>query len=239
MTVGNSLKGVATPEKKQEIDHARRKKSAGVSLQTQEYISSVRESPLNEHEAEAQSLNERPRGDTNLDAGEQNHGSHVKRKRGRPKGSKNKRKRANFEKAQKPNAEKDEQRSRGKTKPATSKRSKSKKSNARNIRVVALGSGQEVGRSCILLTLNNFNILLDCGMHPGYNELNEKFPDFARLHELTNSSSHKTLTEVMRALDRKVAQFCLHFNWISLRVQCHHVLCVIIPPFSDMFALWY
>ena len=105
-------------------------------------------------------------------------GPPIKRRVGRPKGSKTKKSRAkrqlncgNF-----PDAKKNE----------------------RNIRVVALGSGQEVGRSCILLSLNEYNILLDCGMHPGFNTLSEKFPQFDRLYELTNSSRDKPLTEVNR-----------------------------------------
>lgn len=36
------------------------------------------------------------------------------------------------------------------------------------IKVVPLGAGQDVGRSCILLSINNKNIMLDCGMHMGY-----------------------------------------------------------------------
>ena len=36
------------------------------------------------------------------------------------------------------------------------------------IKVVPLGAGQDVGRSCILLSINNKNVMLDCGMHMGY-----------------------------------------------------------------------
>lgn len=32
------------------------------------------------------------------------------------------------------------------------------------------GAGQDVGRSCILLSIGNKNIMLDCGMHMGYND---------------------------------------------------------------------
>jgi integrator complex subunit 11 len=45
------------------------------------------------------------------------------------------------------------------------------------IKVVPLGAGQDVGRSCILLTICNKNIMLDCGMHMGYND-HRRFPDF-------------------------------------------------------------
>lgn len=46
-----------------------------------------------------------------------------------------------------------------------------------NIKVTPLGAGQDVGRSCILVTLNGKNIMFDCGMHMGYQD-ERKFPDF-------------------------------------------------------------
>lgn len=33
-----------------------------------------------------------------------------------------------------------------------------------------VGAGQDVGRSCILLSIGGKNIMLDCGMHMGYND---------------------------------------------------------------------
>jgi len=46
------------------------------------------------------------------------------------------------------------------------------------IKVTPLGAGQDVGRSCILLSIGNKNIMLDCGMHMGYND-DRRFPDFS------------------------------------------------------------
>eukprot|EP00105_Crassostrea_gigas_P000817 XP_011412767.1 PREDICTED: integrator complex subunit 11 [Crassostrea gigas] len=48
---------------------------------------------------------------------------------------------------------------------------------ASEIKVTPLGAGQDVGRSCILLTIGGKNIMLDCGMHMGYND-ERRFPDF-------------------------------------------------------------
>lgn len=45
------------------------------------------------------------------------------------------------------------------------------------MRVVPLGAGQDVGRSCILVTVGSKNIMFDCGMHMGYND-ERRFPDF-------------------------------------------------------------
>uniref|UniRef100_A0A1B6MGT3 Integrator complex subunit 11 n=1 Tax=Graphocephala atropunctata TaxID=36148 RepID=A0A1B6MGT3_9HEMI len=45
------------------------------------------------------------------------------------------------------------------------------------IGITPLGAGQDVGRSCILLHINEKNIMLDCGMHMGYND-ERRFPDF-------------------------------------------------------------
>ncbi|XP_026056007.1 integrator complex subunit 11-like isoform X3 [Carassius auratus] len=46
------------------------------------------------------------------------------------------------------------------------------------IRVTPLGAGQDVGRSCILVSIGGKNIMLDCGMHMGYND-DRRFPDFS------------------------------------------------------------
>ncbi|VDO96723.1 unnamed protein product [Soboliphyme baturini] len=46
------------------------------------------------------------------------------------------------------------------------------------IKVVPLGAGQEVGRSCILVTIGGYNVMLDCGMHMGYSD-ERRFPDFS------------------------------------------------------------
>lgn len=45
------------------------------------------------------------------------------------------------------------------------------------IRLDILGAGQDVGRSCILLTISNRSILLDCGAHPGFAD-SRRFPNF-------------------------------------------------------------
>lgn len=46
-----------------------------------------------------------------------------------------------------------------------------------DIKVTPLGAGQDVGRSCILISIGGKNIMLDCGMHMGYND-DRRFPDF-------------------------------------------------------------
>ncbi|XP_063292382.1 integrator complex subunit 11 [Pelobates fuscus] len=45
------------------------------------------------------------------------------------------------------------------------------------IKVTPLGAGQDVGRSCILVSIRGKNIMLDCGMHMGFND-DRRFPDF-------------------------------------------------------------
>uniref|UniRef100_A0A914V6H5 Integrator complex subunit 11 n=1 Tax=Plectus sambesii TaxID=2011161 RepID=A0A914V6H5_9BILA len=46
------------------------------------------------------------------------------------------------------------------------------------IKVVPLGAGQDVGRSCILVSIGGKNVMLDCGMHMGYSD-DRRFPDFS------------------------------------------------------------
>lgn len=35
---------------------------------------------------------------------------------------------------------------------------------------VPAGAGQDVGRSCILVSIGGKNVMLDCGMHMGFND---------------------------------------------------------------------
>ncbi|CAF4426141.1 unnamed protein product, partial [Adineta steineri] len=46
------------------------------------------------------------------------------------------------------------------------------------IRILPLGAGQDVGRSCILITMGGKNIMLDCGLHMGFHD-DRRFPDFS------------------------------------------------------------
>ncbi|XP_055329377.1 integrator complex subunit 11-like [Paramacrobiotus metropolitanus] len=46
-----------------------------------------------------------------------------------------------------------------------------------SIKVTPLGAGQDVGRSCILVTIGGRHIMLDCGMHMSAGD-QKKFPDF-------------------------------------------------------------
>ncbi|XP_026966359.1 integrator complex subunit 11 isoform X2 [Sagmatias obliquidens] len=43
---------------------------------------------------------------------------------------------------------------------------------------VCLGAGQDVGRSCILVSIAGKNVMLDCGMHMGFSD-DRRFPDFS------------------------------------------------------------
>ncbi|EQB61701.1 integrator complex subunit 11 [Vairimorpha apis BRL 01] len=44
--------------------------------------------------------------------------------------------------------------------------------------IIALGAGQDVGRSCIIVNIEGKTIMFDCGMHMGYND-HRRFPDFS------------------------------------------------------------
>ncbi|KAL5020611.1 hypothetical protein ScPMuIL_002304 [Solemya velum] len=46
-----------------------------------------------------------------------------------------------------------------------------------------------VGRSCILLTIGGKNIMLDCGMHMGYND-ERRFPDFTYITKIEKLTEH-------------------------------------------------
>lgn len=54
------------------------------------------------------------------------------------------------------------------------------------IRVQVLGGGQDVGRSCLIATLDNdTRVMFDCGAHPGYAD-SRRFPDFSTVKNLQN-----------------------------------------------------
>ncbi|RCI01897.1 Integrator complex subunit 11 [Rhizopus stolonifer] len=53
------------------------------------------------------------------------------------------------------------------------------------IEVVPLGAGQDVGRSCVLVTIGGKNIMFDCGMHMGYSDA-RRFPDFSYISKTGN-----------------------------------------------------
>ena len=53
------------------------------------------------------------------------------------------------------------------------------------IQVVPLGAGQDVGRSCVLVSIGGKNIMFDCGMHMGYND-ERRFPDFSYISKTNN-----------------------------------------------------
>ncbi|XP_065918918.1 integrator complex subunit 11-like [Dysidea avara] len=57
------------------------------------------------------------------------------------------------------------------------------------IRVVPLGAGQDVGRSCILVSIGGKCVMLDCGMHMGYND-SRRFPDFTYVAESGRLTEH-------------------------------------------------
>nr|CAB3233543.1 integrator complex subunit 11-like [Phallusia mammillata] len=57
------------------------------------------------------------------------------------------------------------------------------------IKIVPLGAGQDVGRSCIIVSLGGKNIMLDCGMHMGFND-ERRFPYFGYI-----TGGMSTLTE--------------------------------------------
>ena len=48
-----------------------------------------------------------------------------------------------------------------------------------------IGAGQDVGRSCLVVSMGGKNILLDCGMHMGYDD-GRRFPDFQYIAKTDN-----------------------------------------------------
>ena len=45
---------------------------------------------------------------------------------------------------------------------------------------LVLGAGQDVGRSCVVVSVGQFRVMFDCGMHMGYAD-SRRFPDFSQI----------------------------------------------------------
>ncbi|KAL3655340.1 Cleavage and polyadenylation specificity factor subunit 3-II [Castilleja foliolosa] len=60
------------------------------------------------------------------------------------------------------------------------------------IECFVLGAGQEVGKSCVVVTMNGKRIMFDCGMHMGHQD-EHRYPDFSKIcksgDDFTNSLS--------------------------------------------------
>ena len=67
------------------------------------------------------------------------------------------------------------------------------------IKIVPLGAGQDVGRSCIIAEVGGRTIMLDCGIHMVDQQ---KFPDFSFLYGgNTNMASNQSATQDARNLN--------------------------------------
>lgn len=53
------------------------------------------------------------------------------------------------------------------------------------VALIAIGAGQDVGRSCVLVSIGGKNIMFDCGMHMGYQD-ERRFPDFSYISKSGN-----------------------------------------------------
>uniref|UniRef100_A0A8D0PED1 Integrator complex subunit 11 n=1 Tax=Sus scrofa TaxID=9823 RepID=A0A8D0PED1_PIG len=74
------------------------------------------------------------------------------------------------------------------------------------------GAGQDVGRSCILVSIGGKNVMLDCGMHMGFSD-DRRFPDFSYI------TRHGRLTDFLDCV------IISHF---------HLDHCGALPYFSEM-----
>ncbi|KAK1630646.1 hypothetical protein QYE76_004961 [Lolium multiflorum] len=59
------------------------------------------------------------------------------------------------------------------------------------IECLVLGAGQEVGKSCVVVTIGGKRIMFDCGMHMGHHDC-QRYPDFARILSATPGATDFT-----------------------------------------------
>lgn len=80
---------------------------------------------------------------------------------------------------------------------------------------LVLGAGQEVGKSCIVVTINGKKIMFDCGMHMGYTD-HRRYPDFSLISESGDFNSALSciiITHLYDTLLRYVAQALQKCGW--------------------------
>jgi len=63
-----------------------------------------------------------------------------------------------------------------------------------SISLKALGAGQEVGRSCVIVRIKDVKIMFDCGVHMAYND-HRKFPDFRKILDIGKPDSKNNYEE--------------------------------------------
>ncbi|KAK3130000.1 hypothetical protein QOZ80_6BG0487650 [Eleusine coracana subsp. coracana] len=60
-----------------------------------------------------------------------------------------------------------------------------------NMECLVLGAGQEVGKSCVVVTIGGKRVMFDCGMHMAYQD-HRRYPDFSLLLAATGAPDYTT-----------------------------------------------
>ena len=110
-----------------------------------------------------------------------------------------------------------------------------------DIKIYPLGAGREVGRSCLIITVNNYRIMLDCGVHMGYND-ERKFPEFQRLIKkfkktINEEKEEKKDNNTYKYVDKKYNNQD-YSNIVDLLIISHFHLdhCGALPFFTELLG---
>lgn len=68
------------------------------------------------------------------------------------------------------------------------------------MKVLTLGAGQEVGRSCIIVKIKEKTIMLDCGVHLGLSGPS-KFPDFSLIDKFFGNNENHEQNVALKSID--------------------------------------
>lgn len=99
-----------------------------------------------------------------------------------------------------------------------------------SITLTTLGAGREVGRSCVIVNINGFKVMFDCGVNMIYND-SRKFPDFRMIENKDATVQDKNIyANIVNTTD------CNFTESLDLIIISHFHLdhCGALPYFTEI-----
>lgn len=99
-----------------------------------------------------------------------------------------------------------------------------------SVSVKPLGAGQEVGRSCVIVTIKDVKVMFDCGVHMVHGD-NRKFPDFRKI--VTSSTEMNKSKDMYANLTEEKVDYNKHLDLLII-THFHLDHCGALPYFTEV-----